>query len=324
MKKLMILTMMFLTFFVLPFATVKGAVVQDSSLTFTQYTWGFKTGANYLNEPLGLGFDFSKTTDNYVTIFETFNAISLGAYSTGGTQVSFNSTIYKQLYLHFQYNLVVDSLNITVYGDRANLSTYETLSSWTFTDISDEMPFLLIGYDLTSNSNNSTLYQDQAVTVRFGSQVRRLGFTNTNYTSISFHNLFKGTTYDPGFKFFQDWTISEFRSDGTRINPSIAFDGVNKMDLYVSNVTSVNSAVFDAVLAVAYDIGYDDGFIVGAIDGRNEVDGLLSIAQLVIGVVVNMVLFMATLEVYNISILSIFTTLILIIGVVWIMKAIRG
>jgi len=318
MKKIMILLIMLLTFFVLPRVTVNGALIEEDSQAFWgSYNFGYKSFNDYTVEPVGLGFDFTSYDNfSYIGFFNQVSMISFGASNSSGN-FNYGSSTFRQLLIELIYFSDTDNLQISLYGDKFGNTQFDNLGSAVLTDISEELGFFLIGFDVSSSTDNSTVYEDRSITFRIGSQSVRIPITSSSYTALAMQQSFDvSSIYDPSIQFFYDFSFRDYY----RTNVVNAFGGDDDIDVYIGNVASVNSSIFDVVLNVAYEAGFNQG----AIDGRDEVDGLLSIAQLVIGVVVNMVLFIATLEVYNISILSIFTTLILIIGVVWIMKAIRG
>jgi hypothetical protein len=322
MKKLFVLGFILLGM-LLPVFTISSsaAIIEEAqSNTLTQYTWGFRDTIDYLNEPLGIGFDFTSLISDYEGFFESVAAISVGAYSTSGGTNSGSST-YRDFMLTFTYDSLTDDLLVNAWGDAFNNTALNDLGTFTFTDISEELPFLLIGFDFTSNSDNSALYEDRSVSLRFGQQSGRIAWGNTAYTSTAFQAAFDiSSTYNPGVKFI--WNYSTFRSPSLT-NPSYFTLG-SSPDLYLSNVASVNSSIFDAILGIAYDTGFETGYNDGIVAGNEQVNGLLSLFQMVIGVIVNFVLFIATLEVFDISLLSIFTILAIISGFVILLKFIRG
>jgi hypothetical protein len=79
----------------------------------------------------------------------------------------------------------------------------------------------------------------------------------------------------------------------------------------------------------SYDIGYFDGYDQGDIDGYadglgNNPNILLSGFQAMVGILVNFMLMILNLEVFNVSIMSVFGILALFVGVIWILKIVRG
>lgn len=313
MKKLLILSFLILGFTLQRF-NVYGAIFNDTQTNnIYTYVWGMKDSNDYLVEPLGLAFDFSNT--DLLTHFNQMKGVSFGAYSTSGTM---NRTVgYVELFIEFYYG-TDDSLFIVVRGDAYGLSSYSYLGQHTFYDISNEIPLLMIGFDFLSNTNNSTLYEDRSISLRFGSQTSRISWSSQGYTSLTFHDhLDASSTYDPGVKFLSSLTYRAYST----INPVTLFATT---DLYISNISSVNSLILDRLIDLGYDLGYELGETQGFQSGINQVNGLLDVASLVVGVVISFVLFLVQIEVFGISIFSVFSTLFLIVGIVWILKAIRG
>jgi hypothetical protein len=81
----------------------------------------------------------------------------------------------------------------------------------------------------------------------------------------------------------------------------------------------------DLGVSGAYDAGFDAGEIVGYEDGyNNSASPLWDGVELTVGVILNFVLFIMTLSVFDISLLSIGVVLLSVLSLVWILKALRG
>jgi hypothetical protein len=81
----------------------------------------------------------------------------------------------------------------------------------------------------------------------------------------------------------------------------------------------------DLGVSDAYDAGYDQGESDGYEDGyNNSVSPLWDGVELTVGVILNFVLFIMTLSVFDISLLSIGVVLLSVLSLVWILKALRG
>jgi hypothetical protein len=79
----------------------------------------------------------------------------------------------------------------------------------------------------------------------------------------------------------------------------------------------------------SYDVGYYDGYDQGDLDGYadglgNNPNILLNGFQAMVGILVNFMLMILNLEVFGVSILSVFGILALFVGVIWILKIVRG
>ena len=75
----------------------------------------------------------------------------------------------------------------------------------------------------------------------------------------------------------------------------------------------------------SYDVGYFDGFDQGYADGLgNNPNILLTGFQAMVGILVNLALMIANLEVFGVSLMGIFAIVVLFTGIVWTLKLIRG
>lgn len=70
--------------------------------------------------------------------------------------------------------------------------------------------------------------------------------------------------------------------------------------------------------------GYNTGYNEGVDYAVQENISILSLFELIFGVVINMLTFIITIDIFGISILSLISVLSLFVGVVWILKMIRG
>jgi hypothetical protein len=83
--------------------------------------------------------------------------------------------------------------------------------------------------------------------------------------------------------------------------------------------------LLDLGVSDAYDAGYEQGDIDGYEDGLgNNPNVLLSGFQAMVGILVNFMLMILNLEVFGVSIMSVFGILALFVGVIWILKIVRG
>jgi hypothetical protein len=80
----------------------------------------------------------------------------------------------------------------------------------------------------------------------------------------------------------------------------------------------------DLGVSDSYDAGYDAGLDDGYVQGQDDADLLVTGFQAMVGILVNFVLMIVNLEVFGVSILSVFSILALFVGVIWILKIIRG
>ena len=76
----------------------------------------------------------------------------------------------------------------------------------------------------------------------------------------------------------------------------------------------------DLGVSASYDAGVDAGYG----QGQDDADLLVTGFQAMVGILVNFLLLIVNLEVFGISILSVFSILALFVGIIWILKIIRG
>jgi hypothetical protein len=81
------------------------------------------------------------------------------------------------------------------------------------------------------------------------------------------------------------------------------------------------SASYDAGVDAGELIGYDDGYADGL---GNNPNVLLNGFQAMVGILVNFMLMIVNLEVFGVSLINVFSILALFVGIVWILKIIRG
>jgi hypothetical protein len=73
-------------------------------------------------------------------------------------------------------------------------------------------------------------------------------------------------------------------------------------------------------VSASYDAGVDSGYI----QGQDDADLLITGFQAMVGILVNFVLMIVNLEVFGVSILGIFSIIVLFTTIVWVLKLIRG
>jgi hypothetical protein len=97
---------------------------------------------------------------------------------------------------------------------------------------------------------------------------------------------------------------------------SASTSGSRYFDAWYLRDLGVNSTYTDGY-DNGYDEGYDDGY-------ANSASPLWDGVELTVGVILNFVLFIMTLSVFDISLLSIGVVLLSVLSLVWILKALRG
>lgn len=78
----------------------------------------------------------------------------------------------------------------------------------------------------------------------------------------------------------------------------------------------------DLGLSAAYEAGVDDGIIQGEQSADSTV--LLDAVETVVGVAINFILMIMTFSIFDISLLNISLVLVAVLGIIWILKALRG
>lgn len=80
--------------------------------------------------------------------------------------------------------------------------------------------------------------------------------------------------------------------------------------------------LLDLGVSAAYEAGVEDGIIQGEQGADSTV--LLDAVETVVGVAINFILMIMTFSIFDISLLNIALVLVAILGIVWILKALRG
>jgi hypothetical protein len=161
---------------------------------------------------------------------------------------------------------------------------------------------------------------------------------NTNKDYKLFLDLSSSTSSTPYFlHYFNGDLYGQYLTDNIRlftanllefIIPSyftVRLQGANtSSDQYLDAWYLKDLGVSESYNA-GYDAGYEQGDIDGYADGLgNNPNVLLSGFQAMVGILVNFMLMILNLEVFGVSIMSVFGILALFVGVIWILKIVRG
>jgi hypothetical protein len=167
-----------------------------------------------------------------------------------------------------------------------------------------------------------------------GSIINKVSLTFDNQTNKDYR-LFYDFSSSPSDRFYT-YSVNTIKY-GTF--DTLYFSRSSLYSIYISSYSIVSFNVpirssaeyFDAWylkdLGVnnAYDAGYEVGEDDGYADGLgNNPNVLLSGFQAMVGILVNFMLMIFNLEVFGVSISSIFAILALFVGVIWILKIVRG
>jgi hypothetical protein len=140
-------------------------------------------------------------------------------------------------------------------------------------------------------------------------------FVSMQYNSLPLgsYNLYLYSTNDSIHSvYLPSYTNVKLFNSST--NTARYFDAWYLQDLGVSDSYNVG---IDAGELIGYDDGYADGL-------GNNPNILLNGFQAMVGILVNFMLMIVNLEVFGVSLINVFSILALFVGIVWILKIIRG
>jgi hypothetical protein len=211
---------------------------------------------------------------------------------------------------------LINGLEITQTFNRSN-------TSWTFISGSPG------GYTPTDSKVGSTQSLDgNRIYLKFDNQ------TNRDYTlRIDFSDSSGNFSYFLKYSF--DTTIFIPNDDET-INKSkylgIILPAYSSVEFKSGIYWSAHLTAWylkDLGVSDSYDAGVDAGELIGYDDGYadglgNNPNVLLNGFQAMVGILVNFMLMILNLEVFGVSLINVFSILALFVGIVWILKIIRG
>jgi hypothetical protein len=248
---------------------------------------------------------------------ETFvlGSTSIGTYSPLYTRTADGS--------HYNYSTIIDNtdssilplgLEITMTFNRSNTNWFSITGGYIPADTkigsSNGVGTILnktyLEFDNQTNKNY-LLYLDYSSSTTT--------FISLQYNSLPLgsYNLYLYSTNDSIHSvYLPSYTNVKLFNSST--NTARYFDAWYLKDLGVSD---------------SYDAGYDAGELIGYDDGYadglgNNPNVLLNGFQAMVGILVNFMLMILNLEVFNVSIMSVFGILALFVGVIWILKIVRG
>ncbi len=176
--------------------------------------------------------------------------------------------------------------------------------------------------------NDTKIGSDNSV----GSILNKIVLTFDNQTNKDYYLYLdmSSTTSSRGFYLLYDslnitnntanrYTISSFSTLARFIIPSKFSVGLSLES--TSNLVYLDAWYLqDLGLSSSYDAGLDAGYI----QGQDDADLLITGFQAMVGILVNFVLMIVNLEVFGVSILGIFSIIVLFTTIVWVLKLIRG
>jgi hypothetical protein len=252
---------------------------------------------------------------------------SLTSFAFGGSTLGTNNGLrYIRTADGVYYNYSVTFTPDTAVGLSITQTFNRSNTSWTsFTHIGNTY---YRPTDTKIGSDNSV-----------GNITRRVSITINNQTNKDY--LFYLDTSSVAY--YATYTFNDIGIFGNAGNILLSSSVLNQfyipsffeVEFYASTVGSVTAKYLDAWylkdlgVSSSYDGGYDAGYEQGDIDGYadglgNNPNVLLSGFQAMVGILVNFMLMILNLEVFNVSIMSVFGILALFVGVIWILKIVRG
>jgi hypothetical protein len=207
-----------------------------------------------------------------------------------------------------------------------------------------------LGLDITHTFNRSNTSWSSASPSGYHSTDTKIGSDSTVGTIQSKYSLTYSNQTNKNYLLYFDASSTGLHYVSIEINNTSIygeFGGLritNTMNqLYIPSystfeifsISTPSARYFDAWylkdlgVSASYDAGYDAGYEQGDIDGyadglNNNPNILLSGFQAMVGILVNFMLMIVNLEVFGVSILSVFSILALFVGIIWILKIIRG
>ena len=174
--------------------------------------------------------------------------------------------------------------------------------------------------------NDTKIGSDNTV----GSLANKVYLKVNNQTSNNY-NLFLDRSSSSGVDYFSlEYNGSQYF--GPFNSFQLAATTMNK--LYIPSYTEVvirrdgisTSQYLDAwyLLDLGVSTSYEAGVDAGYVQGQDDADLLVTGFSAMVGILVNFVLMIANLEVLGVSLMGIFAVIILITGIVWTLKLIRG
>jgi hypothetical protein len=222
------------------------------------------------------------------------------------TTPAYTRTADGAYYNYTNTSTITTGLEVTQTFNRSNTTWYDNTGTYIPSD--------------TKIGSNSTVGSTNKGTLIFNNQ------TNKNYLlsidmSSNTSNVFTRIFYnDYRFNNGNDNTLTFYR---TSFN-TFYLSSYSKFELrhYDASSPYYLDAWYleDLGVSDAYEAGVDAGYI----SGQDDADLLVTGFSAMVGILVNFVLMIANLEVLGVSLMGILAVIILITGIVWTLKLIRG
>jgi hypothetical protein len=221
--------------------------------------------------------------------------------------------------IYYNYSVIVNHVsNSTILPDGLEITMTFNRSDTNWTSVSG-------GYIPTQNKIGSSISgTNKKIILQFDNQ------TNKDY--LLYFDSSSNVSDFRDFIYYSNINFSTWSSSTNYVVTSVLTQVI--LPSYTNFIfqTHANGAGYfdawylkDLGVSDAYDAGYEQGDIDGYADGLgNNPNVLLSGFQAMVGILVNFMLMILNLEVFGVSIMSVFGILALFVGVIWILKIVRG
>lgn len=199
---------------------------------------------------------------------------------------------------------VINGLQVTQTFNRSNTTWYSTGTDY-------------IPSDTKIGSDNTV-----------GSSITKFDFTIDNQTNLNYRLMFDfsstsvasfpvSVTYSTGVWYYMN-----------AFNTTVLENSVFIPAYSTARITRITSTFLyldawylqDLGISAAYEEGVDDGYI----QGQDDADLLVTGFSAMVGILVNFVLMIVNLQVFGVSLMGLFSIVILFASIVWGLKLIRG
>lgn len=289
------------------------------TLIFLTSSVSFKQVHGALTPPSVYDYYYRYTSGAFTLGVNGGTSSSNPLYSRTSSSGYFN---YQSTWNHSTHSFLDNGLSISLLFNRSN-------TPWTHTGTA----YYPSTSDLGSDSTVGTVSRKFSITIQNTTQFDYKMFLDVSstssftYASILTYNLQGTTTNFYGYArtgnlnnanfAIPAFTTMEYYFD--EANGAIYFSAfyLDKLGTSLTYVEGYDNGYSDGLDGDAYDQGYQDGL-------TNNPNLLLNGFMAMTGILVNFALMIINLEVFGISILNVFSILVLFVGVIWILKIIRG
>jgi len=243
-----------------------------------------------------------------------YDALYEETFVLGSTSLGTFAPIYTRTTdgAYYNYSTIIDNnaSSILPLGLEITMSFNRSNTNW-FSITGGYLPA-----DTKIGSNSSVGSKIGKVDLTFNNQTNldyRLYVDTSSMTELFYRYYVNDVLWDIDSYYYKNTTLTNVLiSSYTKIRLELPeTSGARYFDAWYLEDLGVNGA---------YDAGVDAGYG----QGQDDADLLITGFQAMVGILVNFVLMIVNLEVFGVSILSVFSILALFVGVIWILKIIRG